>query len=383
LKIKKFPFHYLFVFFLLSFLIVYHYPYVLGKMFGDPEDENAGYFYKFGLGYHVKFPQYIFDAAQWINNFDEEFRILLLPDQKANAYTWGFAGTGDITWELFNKGILFRSYGEGQSPPSPAEAIYNLAIDSLYKSSEPNSTEFVKLLGLLNVKFILQRDDFLFNFFGDTDSPAFIKKKLGMQKGVKFSRSFGAWKFYEIENYAPRIHTVCHVTLINSQKDPKEWVKPWLNFQPDHALILGNIKNPEVLKNLACDEKQSDQNKKPLLTFKKINPTVYIVDVNSSQKPILLVLNNSFHEGWKAFIVNESGEENQINEHIQVNGYANGWILPSMKQSPLQVRLEFYPQRLFEIGIVISGSTFLIVLVWSLVQRYRTKKIKPESIPGM
>ena len=159
--------------------------------------------------------------------------------------------------------------------------------------------------------------------------------------------------------------------------------------------------------------------KEPEITFRKINPTRYVVDVKA-EKPFWLVFSESFHAGWKAYVrretrdriqksevrsqrleggdwkaeVNEKNEEHwsalvsawrdegkrvELTEHQMVNGYANGWYVPvgqktevrSQKKSEeeeekligdFQIVLEYKPQRLFEIGILISGITFVLCI---------------------
>jgi hypothetical protein len=156
------------------------------------------------------------------------------------------------------------------------------------------------------------------------------------------------------------------------------------------------------------------QEKEPEITFKKINPTRYVVDVKT-KKPFWLVFSESFHAGWKAYMRRETGDRIQksevrsqrledgdrrpevnektkehwsalvsawrdkdkrieLTEHQMVNGYANGWYVPVGQKTEVrgkrleeegeitgdfQIVLEYKPQRLFEIGVLISGVTFV------------------------
>jgi hypothetical protein len=144
--------------------------------------------------------------------------------------------------------------------------------------------------------------------------------------------------------------------------------------------------------------------KEPEIAFKKINPTRYVVDVKA-ERPFWLVFSESFHAGWKAYgrkkkegrrqkaEVNEKNEEHwsalvsawrdegkrvELTEHQMVNGYANGWYVPVGQKTEVrsqkseeeeekligdfQIVLEYRPQRLFEIGILISGITFVLCI---------------------
>lgn len=142
----------------------------------------------------------------------------------------------------------------------------------------------------------------------------------------------------------------------------------------------------------------------PRTNFRKINPTRYIVDVKGAKGSFVLVFNESYHGGWKAYIRNKPGFKGRgpetdhntvetwsalwnlwkdrkdridITEHFVANQYANGWIIPSMQELgfrdqesggkenkntegvDLQIVLEYKPQMFFEIGGLLSAITLL------------------------
>jgi len=139
---------------------------------------------------------------------------------------------------------------------------------------------------------------------------------------------------------------------------------------------------------LAEDYKISQ--KEPELIFKRVNPTRYIVDVKAWSS-FWLSLNENYHSGWRAYIVKSGSDEGQerfalefgvknkgnlitIKDHQVVNAYANGWFVPvnevfANQQKPVEFRIvmEFYPQRLYEGGMIISSIAFVIMLVCLLV----------------
>jgi len=137
----------------------------------------------------------------------------------------------------------------------------------------------------------------------------------------------------------------------------------------------------------------------PKITFKKVNPTRYIVGVNDVQTAFILIFSESYHVGWKAYVRQKSEIRNQqpeedkeswsallslwrdrgnridLQDHFMVNGYANGWIVPanhsannssndSVRPRNFQIMLEYQPQRLFEIGLMISLTVFLLCLIY-------------------
>jgi len=139
--------------------------------------------------------------------------------------------------------------------------------------------------------------------------------------------------------------------------------------------------------------KKEDQ--KTVLEYKKINPTRYLIKVKTS-KSFWLVFSESFHEGWKAYVndtPNDYGEivasyfDGEIKEgthknvflgrstfetwsrelipeerHLLVNGYANSWYITPEDTGGAgnyELIIEFWPQRLFYIGLGVSLITLL------------------------
>ncbi|OQX52630.1 MAG: hypothetical protein B5M53_08085, partial [Candidatus Cloacimonas sp. 4484_209] len=388
--------------FLVGFFILYfgyHYPFILGKMFPGSMDKEWGYHQKFRLGYHIKFPKYLFESADWINGKRNLFNIVLLPDDKTNVYKWGYGGSGDISLLLFNRGLLFRQYGEGMAPPSPVDGVYFQFINSLYNKS-PSASVYLKLL---NIRYILQRNDFRYNFYGDYDSPQFIKDRLNYQVNINLDKVFGYWDFYKVSDdyFLPHIYSstsnaVVHDNLNTMLKtmEANSYDKLPLFIEKTHLkLDLNNL-------NLAQTP--------PTITFRKINPTRYEVKIENATAPFFLVFSESYHPKWKAYIKTENrnwemgnGRQKIENEkweiiaeypkvhvkearhdwykftpqdikylfekplpeksHSLVNGYANAWYIDPKEigQQNFTITLYFWPQSLFYLGLFISGATLL------------------------
>ena len=91
------------------------------------------------------------------------------------------------------------------------------------------------------------------------------------------------------------------------------------------------------------------------MSTKKLNETNYEV-APSLQSSSVLVLNQTFHDGWK--LRNKDGK--QINApHVLVNGYANGWIVENPKEKYL---IEFISQKDKYTGIFLGGITGILGL---------------------
>jgi len=162
----------------------------------------------------------------------------------------------------------------------------------------------------------------------------------------------------------------------------------------------------------------------PRITFVKINPTKYRVKVEGARGPYTLVFSESFHKGWKIYLRNWETEklgnygeivasyfDGEIKEgthknifldkntfetwgkkpiaedrHYLVNGYANSWFITPEDvggKENYELIVEFWPQRLFYIGLFISGITLigcLGYLGWGKLRNWEIKKLRNWEI---
>jgi hypothetical protein len=99
------------------------------------------------------------------------------------------------------------------------------------------------------------------------------------------------------------------------------------------------------------------------LTYEKLSPTSYVVNLNS-QGPFFLVLSETYDPNWSA---QTNGLD--IQKHFVANGYANGWYVN--QTGKLTITIEFPPQRLADIGAVVSVLT--VILGATLLSKTRIK----------
>lgn len=188
-------------------IIGYNYAFIFGKMIPTTEERKTL------PGFHQKYPHYLFEARDWVNSMKGQFNIILLPDDKANAYEWGYGGAYDITLKIFNKGLVFRQYGEGMSPPHSLDKVYQSFVSSLYKKTTPFGS---RILSMLGVRYILHRNDFIYDWAGDNDSPDFIRSCLAVQQGIRLVKTFGKWDFYKVDDSLPMIYTANDVVKVEA-----------------------------------------------------------------------------------------------------------------------------------------------------------------------
>lgn len=151
----------------------------------------------------------------------------------------------------------------------------------------------------------------------------------------------------------------------------------------------------------------------PKIAVSEINPTRYRIFVTGAQDPYTLVFSDSFHEGWKAYItksevpspsqIGGSGWKTYLDgdveesvpthtffsfdflnfwdrktvpeeRHLTANGFANSWYITPEDaggRGDYEIIVEFWPQWLFYIGILVSGIVLLLCLLYLVRLKFR------------
>lgn len=197
------------------------------------------------------------------------------------------------------------------------------------------------------------------------------------------------------------------------------------NYRFSPVMQEGFETNLALIEPVSVSRSTRSPGKGTQVEFSKINPTRYRVQVKT-RKPFWLVFSESFHPGWKAYIrqsprtsgqridfewsavlsvLRDWGKRVELKEHYLVNGYANAWWVPvegltttspekryqairpsddsnqpGMKE--FEIILEFKPQRLFEIGVVISLATLLGCVGYLMRDYMRKRKRKIRETGG-
>ncbi|MCJ7719127.1 discoidin domain-containing protein [Candidatus Bathyarchaeota archaeon] len=105
----------------------------------------------------------------------------------------------------------------------------------------------------------------------------------------------------------------------------------------------------------------------PSVSYEEVNPCKYVVHVNCT-KPFLLVLSESHHPLWKAYVDNK-----EISPEI-VDSLANGFYIN--RTGSFDVVLHFTGQEVADIGLVVSGGSTIFVVAVVLVKSAPVKKVR-------
>ncbi len=125
------------------------------------------------------------------------------------------------------------------------------------------------------------------------------------------------------------------------------------------TLILSdNTIQEEPPRLYSISSKNIETHTAPRIVYHRTSPTSIEGEVSASSEPYIITFGDAFDEGWTI-----ETTPNTTTRHIQVNGYANGWIVPS---GPARsIRIIYWPQNLTIIGIMVSGIS-VVFLPWQL-----------------
>ena len=161
---------------------------------------------------YVQIPDYWYQLSNYINSIPDNFRVLQTPGDNFYQvpYAWGYYGSDAIASSLITKPVVQNSFGYA-SVNDMASLVYQ-EIDA------NNSIDFVNTLSLLNIKYIIQRNDLLWNYSGrNMHSPEYMKAFLTNTTDIKLASSFGPLDLYEVvdSQSRQRIYQTDNLVFIN------------------------------------------------------------------------------------------------------------------------------------------------------------------------
>lgn len=146
------------------------------------------------------------------------------------------------------------------------------------------------------------------------------------------------------------------------------WMTGWLGMStrlitfpiviPPHQNTIIQIN--QELNNLTLDVMPQISNvlftgNIPHIKFKEINPTYYLVHVNSTQ-PFFIIFGESYAPQWISYL---NGK--QLPDHMVADGYANAWYVNNT--GALTIKIRYEPQQVFMVSSIISAITLLALVI--------------------
>ncbi|MEM0217107.1 MAG: alpha-(1-_3)-arabinofuranosyltransferase family protein [Candidatus Bathyarchaeia archaeon] len=316
---------------------------------------------------YIKIPDYWKQAADWLNNQPGNYKILITPpdDFYQMPYTWGYYGAEDFLPRLIQKPILTTYYYPYRINPNVTAALEYVGKTITYNKT----MEFKVLLDLLNIKYILQRNDVQSNFTGrniltgrNIIPPEKMQAFFASQPYIRLIQKFGQLDIYEYTNPKPYIYTVNPAILQKATiKIEKIAIqeKTWDFTNPAEFQEWQNFTD-QIFKNTTQNQPAI------ILNYKKESPTKITVTINATQ-PFILAISEALDQSWTAYINGKTYKPTII--YLCISGFHIN------QTGLLDVTIEYEPQHWFYIGCAISLTTFFAYAAY-LAYSY----IRPSSI---
>lgn len=111
----------------------------------------------------------------------------------------------------------------------------------------------------------------------------------------------------------------------------------------------------------------------PQVEFEKESPVSYDVKVSNASGPHIIVFGENYSPRWDVSLESMNGSKIEVSPlHFSSNLYNNAWYLDNVPQN-YKMRISYRPQRLFELGLLVSGGSLL--LSFPLFLKGRRRKI--------
>jgi hypothetical protein len=239
--------------------------------------------------------------------------------------------------------------------------------DDVYFNGWPRITNIGSVLDLLNVKYLMIHDDSDTAYVQNNKFWVYapnneLKSLLNSDKSMVLAAQFGGLTFYrnlewrQSEVYAATSYQatsgndtgLIQAAQVTANDTGTVVFASQETIQGIGLATLGNLNQDSTTSGLA---------------YEKLLPTSYVVKVDS-QGPFFLVFGESYDPGWSA-----RADGLDILQHFVANGYANGWYVNHVGR--LTITIEFLPQRMADIGAIVSVLT--LILGVTILSRTRIK----------
>ncbi len=276
-----------------------------------------------------------------------------------------------------------------------------------------------RLLSLLNIKYIFYSSDpkaykeffpeFPYSLFLQAIPDSQLLSDFVQVIGNKkiFNRGFYSIYKVDIASYLPHFYIPTSIYSYNNQDNAKgENASFFLDKQeidPRVAFVERNTCRKVFTEKECIQNALLDAGDMPVITYKRINPVKYKVEVSGARKPFTLVFSDKFHNDWKLYMSNKKVESlpvgesyfnNSINEsnhddiflnnktfetismkslsedrHFTVNGYANAWYIKPTdvsEENHYEIIIEMTQQRIFYYSLGISMLSVCVFFGYGL-----------------
>ncbi len=184
--------------------LAYAYPVSLGKMYPTSHERNHL------PPSHIQIPSYVLTTASWISQQPWIRRLLILPEQRVFATTWGYTDyMPPLTY--FLKTPLVFNFGRAGWVATETGRVVSVIQEAL---REGRTRQLQQLLALLNVDAVLLAHDVITLYVDPEDVPDKLAFKLEQQMGIEATHTTGPLTVYRVTQRLPQCFVAHDVTLV-------------------------------------------------------------------------------------------------------------------------------------------------------------------------
>jgi len=321
---------------------------------------------------YVSIPNYWFNAGNYLNNQNESFSVFIMPEDTFYqiGYNWGFYGSDSLPSQIINHATIQNPSGYTLNPYS--QAVILKAYNETYNSSLSS----LNYLFLLDSKYILYRNDVNVNVENNASKSLTLLNNQSF-----FSREdFGNVSLFEVKNYTPhRVYVTSNVIVVDNESDLFR-ILASVNATNKVFFVRNDIYSLEgenALKAMNSSVKSvNNSNAQPTVSFSKINPTLYKVQLNTSE-PTILVFLQAFSPQWNLYdnigvLPPLTGDKISSQYHFIADGYANAWFVN--ETGSLTFYINYDNQLYYNAGFLISILSFLAILFLFITKMIKQKQ---------
>jgi len=304
----------------------------------------------------VQLPSSYLKTNEFLLSDSDNFRVMWIP--LSTAFNWS-------TNPLVNRAEYWVT-------PKPS-LLYGWGIrnalspigDAVYKSLlTGNGTDnLAQLLAIANTKYIIFQKN-----IRDLSQYTGLLENLLKQKDFKLESDFNDVLIFKNLRYQNNTYIYSTTDLYLTDYEPTEILR--INDQIINKAILTKTYYNQLIKVIG----HLNISEPPVLSYKKVNPTTFIINVSNIKGPFLIIFSEAFNPYWKIYIMESRqslldiplignlitilGKPLDEKYHFVVNYYANGWYVPA-KSDKLTLIIHFLPQSYFYLGLSVSAVSIL------------------------
>ena len=319
------------------------------------------------IGFYTVVPSYYTTLNNYIiDNNITGYRFVVLPESGAgNTYEWPIGYNGiELADQLFYGDVIAAQLYPPNTTSNYSNQIFLKYINVSWK-----------YMYLLDAKYVVVQTDVNYTYRG-LPNPHLFLSVINSTKDYVLLFHDGALYLYE-NKLVPNpkmINAYTSVVTVNDFKQFLDMLYYNSSYYPNQTVV--------VIRNLAPNAPvvSLSSSKPPVVEYREVNPSVYVVKIVNATSPFYLVLNQYYSPYWRAYY----GVVNPYNFSIltaqgyvsgfEVNGYATAFFIN--RTGTFYITIINIVQVYMNLGMIITGITLFSSILILAFNMYKFLKIK-------